>query len=113
MCNVPGRFIMDPDGIVMAVEVMTEVVERNVDELIRQIQAMRAVKANPGMTAPAGWKPGDPLIKNGRSHRLSPTGQFHRLRVYPQEESGSRCLHKHVFSYIVEVPVRVLVSCHA
>jgi peroxiredoxin (alkyl hydroperoxide reductase subunit C) len=50
----------------MAVEVLTGPVGRNVDELIRQIQAMQAVKANPGMAAPAGWKPGDPLTKTGK-----------------------------------------------
>lgn len=64
--NQRGRFIIDPDGVVMAVEVLTGPVGRNVDELIRQIQAMQAVKANPGMAAPAGWKPGDALIKTGK-----------------------------------------------
>ncbi len=60
--NQRGRFIIDPDGTIMAVEVLTGPVGRNVDELIRQIQAMQAVRKNPGKAAPAGWKPGDPLI---------------------------------------------------
>jgi peroxiredoxin (alkyl hydroperoxide reductase subunit C) len=64
--NQRGRFIIDPEGIVMAVEVLTGPVGRNVDELIRQIKAMQEVKANPGMAAPAGWKPGDALIKTGK-----------------------------------------------
>jgi peroxiredoxin (alkyl hydroperoxide reductase subunit C) len=64
--NQRGRFIIDPDGFVMAVEVLTGPVGRNVEELIRQIKAMQAVKANPGMAAPAGWQPGDDMITTGK-----------------------------------------------
>jgi alkyl hydroperoxide reductase subunit AhpC len=64
--NQRGRFIINPEGVVMGVEVLMGSVGRNVEELIRQIQAMQAVKANPGMAAPAGWKPGDELIKTGK-----------------------------------------------
>jgi NADH-dependent peroxiredoxin subunit C len=60
--NKRGRFIISPEGTVMAVEVMTGPVGRSVDELIRQIQAMQAVADNPGMAAPAGWQPGDDMI---------------------------------------------------
>jgi len=34
-----GRFIIDPDGVVQAYEVLTPPVGRNVSETIRQIQA--------------------------------------------------------------------------
>ena len=64
--NQRGRLIIDPDGIVMGVEVLTGPVGRNVDELIRQIMAMQEVRDNPGMAAPAGWKPGDKLIKTSK-----------------------------------------------
>ena len=64
--NRRGRFIIDPEGIIQAVEILTAPVGRNVDELLRQILAMQAVRDNPGMAAPAGWKPGDPLIKTGK-----------------------------------------------
>lgn len=64
--NRRGRFIIDPDGIIQAVEILTDPVGRNVEELIRQIKAMQMVRENPGMAAPAGWKPGDPLIKTGK-----------------------------------------------
>lgn len=60
--NQRGRFIINPKGTIMAVEVLTGPVGRNVAELIRQIQAMQAVAKNPGKAAPAGWKPGAPLI---------------------------------------------------
>ena len=64
--NKRGRFIIDPDGVIRAVEIMHTPVGRNVSELIRQIKAMQAVTANPGMAAPAGWQPGDDLIKTGK-----------------------------------------------
>jgi peroxiredoxin (alkyl hydroperoxide reductase subunit C) len=64
--NQRGRFIIDPDGIIQGVEVLAGPIGRNVEELIRQIQAMQAVRANPGKAAPAGWKPGDPLIETGK-----------------------------------------------
>jgi alkyl hydroperoxide reductase subunit AhpC len=60
--NKRGRFIVNPEGTVMAVEVLTGPVGRSVDELIRQIQAMQAVAENPGHAAPAGWQPGDDMI---------------------------------------------------
>ncbi len=63
--NKRGRFIINPDGVIMAVEVLVGPVGRNVDELIRQIKAMQAVAENPGKAAPAGWKPGKKLIDTG------------------------------------------------
>lgn len=60
--NKRGRFIVSPEGTVMAVEVLTGPVGRSVDELIRQIKAMQAVADNPGKAAPAGWQPGDDMI---------------------------------------------------
>lgn len=60
--NQRGRFIISPEGRILAVEVITGPVGRNVDELIRQIKAMQTVEKNPGKAAPAGWKPGDELI---------------------------------------------------
>ena len=60
--NRRGRFIINPEGVIMAVEVMTGPVGRNVDELIRQIQAMQAVAKNKGRAAPAGWTPGKKMI---------------------------------------------------
>lgn len=64
--NKRGRFIINPKGTIMAVEVLTGPVGRNVDELIRQIQAMQAVAKNKGKAAPAGWKPGDKMITTGQ-----------------------------------------------
>ena len=66
--NKRGRFIIDPEGTIRAVEIMHTPVGRNVKELIRQIKAMQAVTANPGKAAPAGWEPGQELIGTGKEY---------------------------------------------
>jgi peroxiredoxin (alkyl hydroperoxide reductase subunit C) len=61
-----GRFIIDPDGIIQAMEVMTPPVGRNLAETIRQVQAFQLVRATEGAEAtPAGWEPGGLTLKPG------------------------------------------------
>lgn len=61
-----GRFIIDPDGVIQAFEVLTPPVGRNVSELIRQIQAFQHVrKTNGDEATPSGWQPGKPTLKPG------------------------------------------------
>jgi len=61
-----GRFIIDPDGVIQAIETLTPPVGRNVSELIRQIQAFQHVrKTNGDEATPSGWAPGKPTIKPG------------------------------------------------
>ncbi len=64
--NVRGRFIIDPDGIIQAIEILAPPVGRNVSELIRQIQAFQLVRKAKGAEAtPSGWQPGKPTLKPG------------------------------------------------
>jgi alkyl hydroperoxide reductase subunit AhpC len=61
-----GRFIIDPDGVVQAMEVLTPPVGRRVDETIRQVQAYQLVRQSDGAEAtPAGWMPGDLTLRPG------------------------------------------------
>lgn len=61
-----GRFIIDPDGIIQAMEVLTPPVGRKLAETIRQIQAFQHVRAAGGKEAmPAGWEPGKPTLTPG------------------------------------------------
>ncbi len=61
-----GRFIIDPDGVIQAMEVLTPPVGRNVNELIRQIQAFQHVRNSKGEEAtPSGWTPGKPVLRPG------------------------------------------------
>ena len=61
-----GRFIIDPDGVIQAIEILTPPVGRNEAELFRQIQAFQLVRESKGKEAtPAGWQPGKPTLKPG------------------------------------------------
>jgi peroxiredoxin (alkyl hydroperoxide reductase subunit C) len=61
-----GRFIIDPDGVVQAYEVLTPPVGRNVSESLRQVQAFQLVRNSKGTEAtPSGWKPGKATLKPG------------------------------------------------
>jgi peroxiredoxin (alkyl hydroperoxide reductase subunit C) len=62
--NIRGRFLIDPDGIVQAMEVLTPPVGRNPDELIRQVQAFQHVRET-GEATPSGWTPGKTTLKPG------------------------------------------------
>jgi alkyl hydroperoxide reductase subunit AhpC len=62
--NIRGRFLIDPDGVIQAMEVMTPSVGRNVAELIRQVQAFQHVRET-GEATPAGWTPGKTTLKPG------------------------------------------------
>ncbi len=61
-----GRFLIDPDGVVVGYEVLTPPVGRNVAETLRQIQAFQLVRASKGTQAtPSGWKPGKKVLTPG------------------------------------------------
>lgn len=61
-----GRFIIDPDGVVQAAEVLTPPVGRRLAETVRQVQAFQFVRNTKGAEAtPAGWMPGQPTLKPG------------------------------------------------
>ncbi len=64
--EVRGRFLIDPDGIIQAVEMLTPPVGRAVSELIRQVQAFQKVRETKGAeVTPAGWTPGKETLKVG------------------------------------------------
>lgn len=60
--DIRGRFIIDPDFVIRAMEVLTPEVGRNPNELIRQIKAFQHVRAT-GEVTPSGWQPGQPSLK--------------------------------------------------
>ncbi len=61
-----GRFIIDPDGVIQAMEVLTPPVGRQMDETIRQIKAFQHVRSTNGAeVCPAGWQPGKKVLKPG------------------------------------------------
>lgn len=50
-----GTFIISPDGIVKAIEIVTEPIGRSTSELIRKIRALEFVRSNPWQACPATW----------------------------------------------------------
>jgi len=62
--NIRGRFLIDPDGVIQAMEVLAPPVGRNVNELIRQIKAFQYHRKT-GEVCPAGWEPGKKTLKPG------------------------------------------------
>ncbi len=64
--DIRGRFLIDPDGVIQAMEVLQPPVGRSVAELIRQVQAFQLVRETKGAEAtPSGWVPGKPTLKVG------------------------------------------------
>jgi len=59
--DVRGRFLIDPEGIVQAYEVLTPPVGRNVAEVLRQLKAFQH-HMNTGELMPSGWQPGKPTL---------------------------------------------------
>jgi alkyl hydroperoxide reductase subunit AhpC len=62
--DIRGRFLIDPDGVIQAMEVLTPPVGRNVSELIRQVKAFQHTRKT-GEVIPSGWQPGKPTLKPG------------------------------------------------
>jgi alkyl hydroperoxide reductase subunit AhpC len=62
--DIRGRFIIDPDFVIRAMEVLTPEVGRSPRELVRQVRAYQHVKAT-GEVTPSGWEPGDTTLTPG------------------------------------------------
>lgn len=58
-----GTFIIDPNGICRGIEVTSGPLGRNSDELIRKIEALQFMAANPGTACPAKWALGAKTLK--------------------------------------------------
>ncbi len=62
--DIRGRFIIDPEFVIRAMEVLTPEVGRNPQELLRQLKAFQHV-AKTGEVTPSGWQPGQKTLKPG------------------------------------------------
>lgn len=59
--TVRSVFVIDPKQIIRALVYYPMQAGRNIDELLRLVQALQTVDAN-GVSTPANWRPGDPVI---------------------------------------------------
>jgi len=58
-----GTFIIDPDGIVQAVEINAGGIGRDASILVGKIKAAQYVRNNPGEVCPAKWEEGAETLK--------------------------------------------------
>lgn len=57
-----GAFLLDPEGVVKAVDISMYDVGRNMGEILRRLKAYKHVEANPGVACPARWDEGEKTI---------------------------------------------------
>jgi peroxiredoxin (alkyl hydroperoxide reductase subunit C) len=57
-----GTFIVDPKGIIQAMEVTAEGIGRNAADLLRKVKAAQYVAAHPGEVCPAKWEEGQKTL---------------------------------------------------
>ena len=58
-----GSFIVNPEGKIVAYEVVAGNIGRNADELFRRVQASQVVAAHGDEVCPAKWQPGAETLK--------------------------------------------------
>ncbi len=54
-----ATFIIDPDGVIQAMEVTAEGIGRDAADLVRKIKAAQYVRTTPGEVCPAKWQAGE------------------------------------------------------
>lgn len=57
-----GTFIVDPEGVIQAMEITAEGIGRDAEDLLRKVKAAQYVAANPGQVCPAAWKEGEATL---------------------------------------------------
>jgi peroxiredoxin (alkyl hydroperoxide reductase subunit C) len=57
-----ATFLIDPDGVIQAVELTAEGVGRDASELMRRIRAAQYVRKHPGEVCPAKWQEGEATL---------------------------------------------------
>lgn len=63
--SLRGSFIIDPEGVLKAMDIHDNSIGRSAEEILRKLQAAKFVEENPGMVCPASWKPGGKTLKPG------------------------------------------------
>ena len=58
-----GTFIIDPDGVIQAVEINADGIGRDASILVNKIKAAQYVRNNPGEVCPAKWQEGAATLK--------------------------------------------------
>lgn len=57
-----GTFVVDPQGIIQAMEITAEGIGRDAEDLLRKVKAAQYVAQHPGEVCPAAWKEGESTL---------------------------------------------------
>lgn len=63
--SLRGTFIIDPEGVLKAMDIHDNSIGRNSDEILRKLQASIYVREHKGEVCPASWKPGAKTLRPG------------------------------------------------
>jgi len=61
--SLRATFIINPEGKIVAFEMHDNSIGRNIEEILRKLQASKFVAEHEGMVCPARWKPGKEALK--------------------------------------------------
>ena len=57
-----AAFIIDPDGVLRAADIVSDDIGRSAGEILRKLKALKFVRDNPGKVCPASWDEGSPTL---------------------------------------------------
>ena len=63
--SLRGTFIIDPEGILKAMEIHDNSIGRSAKEILRKLQASIFVRDHNGEVCPASWEPGKETLRPG------------------------------------------------
>lgn len=63
--SLRGSFIVDPEGVIRAMELHDNSIGRSAKELLRKLQAAIFISEHKGLVCPASWKPGEKTLEPG------------------------------------------------
>jgi len=61
--SLRGSFIINPEGILVSSDIHDNSIGRNIEEILRKVQASKYVREHPGEVCPVSWKPGKNTLK--------------------------------------------------
>lgn len=60
-----GTFIIDPDGVIQAVEITADGIGRNASQLVNKVKAAQFIRQHPDQVCPAKWSEGAETLAPG------------------------------------------------
>ena len=61
--SLRGSFIIDPDGVIKAIEIHDNSIGRSAEEILRKLQAAIFVRGHEREVCPANWRPGKKTLR--------------------------------------------------